>query len=233
MTKFWNENLNFDELKSKFALDGKLRISNVLDFEFAAHSFQALNERVEFDTAMYIDGKNAVMSKKEWNALEDTQRQQIYFHLMENAALGNGFSYGRKYITSEERDPFLLDFFNTLNSDSILETVRELTGYSGINYASMQATKYIPGQFLTRHKDDVQSEGRKIAYVFNLSPEWHPDWGGLLQFFNDDGDTLETWTPSFNTLSLFDVKHIHSVTYLTPFAKKPRYALTGWFGSRL
>ena len=68
MTKFWNKNLNFDELKSKFALDGKLRISNVLDFEFAAHSFQALNERVEFDTAMYIDGKNAVMSKKEWNA---------------------------------------------------------------------------------------------------------------------------------------------------------------------
>lgn len=232
MTKFWNKELNFEELKSSFAVDGKVRASKVLDFEFAAHSFQALNERVEFDTAMYIDGKNAVMSKKEWNSLEDTQRQQIYFHLMENAALGNGFSYGRKYITAEEKDPFLLNFYNTLNSEVILDTIRELTGKSDINYASMQATKYIPGQFLTRHKDDVQSEGRKLAYVFNLSPEWHPDWGGLLQFFNDEGETLESWTPSFNTLSLFDVKHIHSVTYLTPFAKKPRYALTGWFGTR-
>ncbi len=232
MTKFWNKDLNFEELKSSFAADGKVRASKVLDFEFAAHSFQALNERVEFDTAMYIDGKNAVMSKKEWNSLEDTQRQQIYFHLMENAALGNGFSYGRKYITAEEKDPFLLNFYNTLNSEVILDTIRELTGKSDINYASMQATKYIPGQFLTRHKDDVQSEGRKLAYVFNLSPEWHPDWGGLLQFFNDEGETLESWTPSFNTLSLFDVKHIHSVTYFTPFAKKPRYALTGWFGTR-
>lgn len=232
MTNFWNNELNFDELKSSFAVDGKVRATQVLDFEFAAHSFQALNERVEFDTAMYVDGKNAVLTKKEWAGLEDTQRQQIYFHLMENAALGNGFSYGRKYITAEEKDPFLLNFLNTLNSKAVLDTIRELTGKNDINYASMQATKYIPGQFLTRHKDDVHSEGRKLAYVFNLSPDWHPDWGGLLQFFNESGETLESWTPAFNTLSLFDVKHIHSVTYLTPFAKKPRYALTGWFGTR-
>ena len=232
MTNFWNNELNFDELKSSFAVDGKVRATQVLDFEFAAHSFQALNERVEFDTAMYVDGKNAVLTKKEWAGLEDTQRQQIYFHLMENAALGNGFSYGRKYITAEEKDPFLLNFLNTLNSKAVLDTIRELTGKHDINYASMQATKYIPGQFLTRHKDDVHSEGRKLAYVFNLSPDWHPDWGGLLQFFNESGETLESWTPAFNTLSLFDVKHIHSVTYLTPFAKKPRYALTGWFGTR-
>ncbi|WP_338456665.1 2OG-Fe(II) oxygenase family protein [uncultured Alteromonas sp.] len=39
-------------------------------------------------------------------------------------------------------------------------------------------------------------------------------------------------TPEFNTLSLFDVKHIHSVTYVTPFAKQPRYALTGWIKAR-
>ena len=232
MKNFWNKDLNFDEIKSNFAKDGKVRVNKVLDFEFAALSFKALNERVEFDTAMYVDGKNAVMSKKEWNGLEDTQRQQIYFHLMENAAMGNGFSYGRKYITAEEKDSFLLNFYKSINSEEVLDVIRKITGKSDINDASMQATKYIPGQFLTRHKDEVQSEGRKLAYVFNLSPEWHPDWGGLLQFFNNDGETLESWTPTFNTLSLFDVKHIHSVTYLTPFAKKPRYALTGWFGTR-
>ncbi|MCC2606366.1 hypothetical protein LJ740_13445 [Planctobacterium marinum] len=28
-----------------------------------------------------------------------------------------------------------------------------------------------------------QAEVRKIAYVFNFSNNWHPDWGGLLPFF--------------------------------------------------
>lgn len=149
MTNFWNKELNFDEFKSRFAEDGKVRVNKVLDFEFAALSFKALNERVEFDTAMYVDGKNAVMSKKEWNGLEDTQRQQIYFHLMENAAMGNGFSYGRKYITAEEKDSFLLNFYKSINSEEVLDVIRDITGKSDINYASMQATKYIPGQFLT------------------------------------------------------------------------------------
>ncbi|PHS51455.1 hypothetical protein C7Y69_04575 [Alteromonas sp. KS69] len=66
----------------------------------------------------------------------------------------------------------------------------------------------------------------------NLAPKWHPDWGGLLQYFEPDGTTTESWSPEFNTLSLFDVKHIHSVTYVTPFAKQPRYALTGWIKAR-
>ena len=203
-----------------------------MSFEEAAHLYQALSENVTFDTAMAVDGKNIVVSAEEWKALKDEQRKQIYFNLMENAAKGNGFSYGRRYITENEANTVLNNFFSALNSERVLSAMSEMTGVGDLNYASMQATRFVPGQFLTRHKDVVEQEGRKLAYVFNLSPEWHPDWGGLLQFFNEDGTTTESWTPNFNTLSLFTVENSHSVTYLTPFAKKPRYALTGWFGKR-
>jgi len=30
-------------------------------------------------------------------------------------------------------------------------------------------------------------------------------------------------------LSLFDVRHVHSVTYVAPFAGAPRLSITGWF----
>lgn len=181
---------------------------------------------------MAVDGRNIVVSAEEWKALKDEQRKQIYFNLMENAAKGNGFSYGRRYITESEANTVLNNFFSALNSERVLSAMSEMTGMGDLNYASMQATRFVPGQFLTRHKDVVEQEGRKLAYVFNLSLECYPDWGGLLQFFNEDGATTESWTPNFNTLSLFTVENIHSVTYLTPFAKKPRYALTGWFGKR-
>lgn len=151
---------------------------------------------------------------------------------MENAAKGNGFSYGRRDISENEANTVPNNFFSALNSESVLSAMSKMTGVEDLNYAIMQATRIVPGQFLTRHKDVVEQEGRKLAYVFNLSPEWHPDWGGLLQFFNEDGTTTESWTPNFNTLSLFTVENIHSVTYLTPFAKKTRYALTGQFGKR-
>lgn len=230
MKQFFNKNLELSTYTQPFAKDKRVRIQDVLDFETAAHLFQALDEQVTFDTAMSVEGKNIVVSNEEWQALEEEQRKQIYFTLMDNAAKGNGFSYGRKYITDSESQPLLKSIFDTLNGTQTLDKISELTGVQGLNYASMQATRYIPGQFLTRHKDVVKAEGRKLAYVFNLSPEWHPDWGGLLQFFDADGTTTESWTPAFNTLSLFDVENIHSVTYVAPFAKKPRYALTGWFG---
>jgi len=228
----FNNDIDLSEFKNTFAENGKVRVNDVLPFENAAHLYQALSERFVFDNAMAIDGQNIVVSPDEWKALKDEQKKQTYFKLMENAAKGNGFSYGRKYITSDEPDDLIRSFYTVLNSEDVLNVMSDLTGVGELNYASMQVTRFIPGQFLTRHKDVVDAEGRKLAYVFNLSPEWHPDWGGLLQFFNEDGTTSESWTPNFNTLSLFTVENIHSVTYLTPFAKKPRLSITGWFGKR-
>jgi SM-20-related protein len=30
-------------------------------------------------------------------------------------------------------------------------------------------------------------------------------------------------------MAIFDVRHIHSVTYVAPLAAKPRLSITGWF----
>ena len=87
-----------------------------MSFEEAAHLYQALSENVTFDTAMAVDGRNIVVSAEEWNALKDEQRKQIYFNLVENAAKGNGFSFGRRDISENETNTVLNHFFSAINS---------------------------------------------------------------------------------------------------------------------
>ena len=45
---------------------------------------------------------------------------------------------------------------------------------------------------------------------------------------NAGGDIPLALKPGFNTIHLFRVPQMHSVSYVAPFAAVPRYAITGW-----
>ena len=92
-----------------------------------------------------------------------------------------------------------------------------------------QATRYLPGQFLRLHDDHHAVENRRYAYVVNLSRDWEADWGGMLHFVAADGSVEEVFMPRFNSLSLFRVPHRHFVGLVSPWAKQPRLAITGWW----
>ena len=62
--------------------------------------------------------------------------------------------------------------------------------------------------------------------------EWRPDWGGYLNFYDDEGDVVAGYKPRFNALNLFAVPKKHNVTYVPPFAPVGRFAITGWFRDR-
>ena len=107
--------------------------------------------------------------------------------------------------------------------------VSSITQNINLNYADGQATRYRSGDFLTRHTDNISGETRQIAYVLGMTENWHPDWGGLLQFFQQNGEPTNSWSPEYNSLTLFDVKKIHSVTSIAPFTERNRYSITGWY----
>jgi Rps23 Pro-64 3,4-dihydroxylase Tpa1-like proline 4-hydroxylase len=105
---------------------------------------------------------------------------------------------------------------------------RKITGAPNIRVVDGQATRYLPGHFLTSHDDGIDGQDRIAAYVINLTRDWRTDWGGLLQFHNAGGDVPLALKPGFNTIHLFRVPQMHSVSYVAPFAGAPRYAITGW-----
>ncbi len=229
MIEGMNVELSHADIKASFNKDRKVRVKQFMLHEFAEQLLLSLSNEVKFEMALVRGGRYESISQSSWMAMDNESKKSVNDEVMSNAAKGVGFVYGRHLVTTTERNATLSKFHSWINSEAVLQWVRELSGFEDISSASVQATRYTPGQFLTRHQDVVEREQRRLAYVINLAPEWHPDWGGLLQFYEADGTTTESWAPEFNTLSLFDVKHIHSVSYITPFAQQPRYALTGWF----
>lgn len=127
----------------------------------------------------------------------------------------------------------LADFAAFMSSEATIAFLRTLTGDARIDFADAHASRYAPGHFLTAHDDEVDAMGRRAAYVLNLSPEWRVDWGGLLLFHDAAGNITQGFTPRFNTLNIFRVPQAHSVSFVTPLAGAPRYAVTGWLRSRV
>lgn len=120
-----------------------------------------------------------------------------------------------------------------INSEPLLDLVREVTGIRQLVKGDAQATLYAPNQFLAVHDDSHVAEGWRVAYVMNFCAEdWRPDWGGYLLFFDDDGDVVAGFKPRFNALNMFRVPARHNVSYVPPFAPVGRFAITGWFRDR-
>jgi hypothetical protein len=115
-----------------------------------------------------------------------------------------------------------------LTSRTFLDFVAGVTGDHEPDLVDARATRFQPGHYLTQHDDAKPSAGRRYAYVLNLTPRWRVDWGGLLNFIDDDGHVAEAYTPAWNALNLFRVPCTHSVSMVAPFAGAPRLSITGW-----
>lgn len=116
-----------------------------------------------------------------------------------------------------------------LNSPNFVDIGRRVTGHRDITKVDGQATLYRPGNFLTRHTDLGDQRERVAAYTLGLTRRWEPDWGGLLAFLDDQQDVSEAYLPRFNVLTFFDVRRVHAVTAVSPFAGAGRFQVTGWF----
>jgi len=77
----------------------------------------------------------------------------------------------------------------------------------------------------------VDGRKRHAAYVFGLNPTWRPKWGGLLLFHREDG-RVDGYTPSFNTLDIFRVGQMHSVSEVSRATPFRQYSVAGWLRSR-
>jgi len=184
-----------------------------------------------FLNAYAINGRYIQSSDQELTNMSNIDKRNFQKTIYNDAANGTGFFYGRHNLVQDIDSKVFREIYKYLNSKEILSYIESISGVTNLRSASVQITRYISGNFLTRHNDVVPQEGRAVAFVFGFSQNWHPDWGGLLHFFNKQGDVIDTFSPGNNLLTLFDVNIAHSVSYVTPFAKHPRFSITGWFNT--
>ncbi len=225
----FNPNLDFEALAKDYAVDKRLRIEDILDPAYAEELAQNLETGIEYATFLNANGQNSTITKSDFAQMSREDQSKLQQAMLTEAMQGQGFCYNGHKI-GEGNNSVLRQFLSFLNSPETLEKMKLLTSDPEVKIADGQATQYAAGHYLTRHSDGF--EGRHFAYVFSFARSWHPDWGGLLQFFEADGTPRDAWLPAFNSLSIFDVTHVHSVTYVAPFAGAMRNSVTGWFRSQ-
>ena len=218
---------DWDTLTAQFSAEGRVRIPNALPQDVAESLHQQL-ATIPYALMVSVNGRGQALAPADLESLDERGRVALQQQVHQDAARGSGFAYDGHQLRGST-DPSLRAILDRLNAPETLERVRQITGISELTHMDGQATRYLPGHFLTRHLDDPQGEQRRVAFVLSLTKQWHPDWGGLLQFYERDGTPLDAWAPAFNALTLFNVRqHIHSVTFIAPFAQAPRLSITGW-----
>lgn len=168
-------------------------------------------------------------------AMSASERAAVSAEVVAGARAGFQFCYEtiRLPKPGQPRPPGLLaELERFLCSDEIVAFFRAVTGASDIAFADAHASRYQPHHFLTAHDDRIDGQGRRAAYVLNLTPNWRAEWGGLLLFHGRDGSVSRGFVPTFNALTVFTVPQAHSVSYVTPIAPYPRHAVTGWLRAK-
>jgi SM-20-related protein len=232
-----NPALDRAALTAAFRAQGRIQIGDFLDGDAAAALHRALRERDDWKQIVNSGDKIFELDRKarsEMSAEQLDAFDQVVF-----AAARDGFQHRYEAIRvpdesgeREASDDILAKFALWLSGGEPRELVREIAGDPAIDFADAQATAYAPGDFLTAHDDAVAGKNRSAAYVFGLTPRWRVEWGGLLLFHSPRGDISHGMTPRFNTLTLFAVPQLHSVSMVTKSAAFRRYSITGWLRSR-
>lgn len=227
-------------LASTFARDGRVQIGDVLSTRTAREIHKILAAGTPWGISWQAGAEQPRHVRPEALSLMPRQEHEAIGAKVSAAMRGDGYAflysafpmldaYKGKWDEGGVHD-LLLEHFNDA---PFLDLIREVAAMPDLIKADAQATLYAPGQFLATHDDSDAVEGRRVAYVLNLTQgEWRPDWGGYLLFYDDRGDVVAGYRPRFNTLNMFAVPQSHSVSYVPPFSPVGRFAITGWARDR-
>lgn len=215
------------------AIEGHARIEPVLDADAATRLCAFLTDTAPWMRVMNQEAKTWDLDIGELQALSAHQAERMMKIIHDQARHGFQFLFDSVRVSEDRvertaRGLPIDDLVSAFNTPEWLDVFRRLTGVPEIAMVDGQATRYLPGHFLTAHDDDVDGKNRIAAYVLNLTPQWRTEWGGLLQFHDGEGDVAHALKPRFNALHLLKVPQVHSVSHVAPFAGGPRLSITGW-----
>ena len=217
---------------ARYQREGHVRIAQWLSDDSAQSLSTALARERAWRHVIHAPSRDYEIARADLEGLAPEQRARVDDAVVEAARDGFQFRYDSVRVSDDPaerraRGSALDAFADFMNSDTVLARLAAISGATGALFVDAQATAYRPGDFLTAHDDDVAGKHRQAAFVFGLTQRWRTEWGGLLMLHGSDG-AGRYLTPAFNTLDLFAVPQVHSVSLVAPWADRPRLSVTGW-----
>ena len=202
---------------------------NFLKEDFALDLYNSICDTPSnwwFDYIKYSNKEEAVFHSNNLNGQLDIVAREK--ELQENISSDFLFKFKRSSKHVETCTCYECTFIDTvLKSENFLNFLKENTSIKNPVLDIAFTSIYEQGDFLGVHTD----KGHSVAFVFNLSPNWKPEYGGMLNVLTK-GVRWEAIFPEFGSLILFDVSgngRPHFVSEITRFAPGPRIAISGWY----
>ncbi len=237
-----NPTIDLAPLQSEFKRKRRVRIENILTSESAEYILENLMNTTAWNL-VYSDqyGLPIRLDSDRVENLSENDYSEIHSGLIQRAAGSYQFIYKFFPIIDAIKDgrltesSMLYEAANFTNSTEFIKFARHLTGSDSLVKFDPQASLYESGHFLNVHDDTSYNRTpsdlsvRRFAVVFGFTKNWSANWGGQTCFYPGPAAPIaESWSPGFNTMSIFEVPSLHGVNYVTPFAAKGRYSITGW-----
>jgi len=233
-----NSHLNIAEHCESFTRDKSVQILDFLDERESINLYDWLNGDMPEDWwYTSIVGAQGVRPKKvekiqikpDTKKLRDTKIKEATETFLNG---GWSFVFDRTMYHDTKCGCIECQFFEFLRSQDMLEFVKSITDVDVQKLRWAFSSRYLPNFFLGPHTD---VNNGKIGFVYSLSKNWRPGWGGNLHFMDKDYRTVtRTVVPVFNKLTLFDIPAKagipHYVSHVVPNVKAKRLSIAGWFG---
>jgi Rps23 Pro-64 3,4-dihydroxylase Tpa1-like proline 4-hydroxylase len=134
-------------------------------------------------------------------------RENIVYPDMEDEIYSSGF--------------WVTDFLDVDIIDIFYKHLAPEIGVMPKGKVHLHGYKLTVGDHYRLHTDDRGDTG----FIWYLSKNWKPDWGGLLVETNE----MKVTVPQFNKVVVRQARTPHLVTAVEKWAKEPRYMLVGFF----
>ncbi|GFY57993.1 prolyl 3-hydroxylase OGFOD1 [Trichonephila inaurata madagascariensis] len=144
--------------------------------------------------------------------------------------LSDLYQFKQSKDLSTFRTPYITNLRNLIYG-KFLEWMKTITNIPLTDQVDMFCSCYTYTDHLLCHDDEL--EGRRIAYIYYLSPEWEEKYGGRLDLFNtvsdEPSEVITSFIPKWNNLIFFEVSPVsyHQVSEVLAF--KTRTSISGWF----
>ena len=232
-----NLHLNVAELSESFARDKSVQILDFLDEKESINLYDWLNSDMpeHWWVTSIVGARSGDCNKVEkiQNKPDTKKLRAIKIKEANETFLNGGWSYVFDRTTYHDAKCNCIEcqFLEFLRSGDMLDFVKSVTEIDVQKLAHAFSSRYLSNFFLSPHPDRKQG---KIGFVYSLSKDWRPEWGGNLHFMDEDYRTVtRTVVPVFNKLTLFDIPARggvpHYVSHVVPTVKTKRLSITGWF----
>jgi hypothetical protein len=116
----------------------------------------------------------------------------------------------------------------TVKSDEVTNLLCKIVGVNKLTIGESFLSNYSKDDFLSLHHDIKKGD---IAVTFSLTYNWHPTFGGILHFCDENKNIYKSVVPSLGSVNIFKLDPNNGIDHFVSCVNvdKHRYTYTVWY----